>query len=177
MPSLLHLSYHSSTRAFGRIGAKVPQRDLVAVFEGMDRGRTGYISLQALVDRIYPKNREGGRADRGQGQGRDRGDRDVSRGSRGDDDVDDRDEGADRGRALVLKANESRVLFKKRPDLLQELLLQMRTVHKMRRYVHSSRTLPLCLCFLTSHSNQCITYVTYVPYYRLFMQSHGRGNE
>lgn len=106
----------------------------MAVFEGMDRGRTGYISLQALVDRIYPKTREGGRTDRGQGQGqgRDRGDRDASRGSRGDDDLDDRDEGADRGSALVLKANESRVLFKKRPDLLQELLLQMRTVHKMR---------------------------------------------
>lgn len=143
----------------------------MAVFEGMDRGRTGYISLQALVDRVYPKTREGGRADRGQvqGQGRDRGDRDVSRGSRGDDDIDDRDDrekGADRGSALVLKANESRVLFKKRPDLLQELLLQMRTVHKMRGYVHSSRTLPLCLCFLFhySHSHQFITYVTYLPY-------------
>lgn len=141
----------------------------MAVFEGMDRGRTGYISLQALVDRVYPKNREGGRADRGQGQGRDRGDRDVSRGSRGDDDLDDRDvrdKGTDRGSALVLKANESRVLFKKRPDLLQELLLQMRTVHKIRGYVHSSRTLPLCLCFLFhySHSNQSITFITYTPY-------------
>jgi hypothetical protein len=145
----------------------------VAVFEGMDRGRTGYISLQALVDRIYPKNREGGKAERGQGQGRDRGDRDVSRGSRGDDDLDDRDDrdkGADRESALVLKPNESRVLFKKRPDLLQELLLQMRTVHKMRGYVHSSRTLPLwlCLLFYFLHSNQCITYVTYTPYLPYF---------
>ena len=108
----------------------------------MDRGRTGYISLQALVDRIYPNNREGGKADRGRDrdQDRDRGDRDGSRGSRGDDDMNDKDRerGTDRVSALVLKANESRVLFKKRPDLLQELLLQMRTVRKERGYVHTS---------------------------------------
>lgn len=112
----------------------------MALFEGMDRGRTGYISLQALVDRIYPNNREGGRAgragrDRDKDRNRDRGDRDMSRGSRGDDDMDDGDKGSERVNAMILKANESRILFKKRPDLLQELLLQVRTVRKERGYV------------------------------------------
>ena len=59
----------------------------------------------------------------------------MSRGSRGDDDMDDGDKGSERVNAMILKANESRILFKKRPDLLQELLLQVRTVRKERGYV------------------------------------------
>ena len=135
----------------------------MALFEGMDRGRTGYISLQALVDRIYPKNREGGRADRAgrdrdMDRNRDRGDRDMSRGSRGDDDMDDRDKGSERVSAMVLKANESRVLFKKRPDLLQELLLQMRTVRKERGYVINFKISTDSLSSLF-----CIQFLTLLP--------------
>ena len=92
------------------------------------------------------------------GRNRDRGDRDMSRGSRGDDDMDDRDKGSERVSAMVLKANESRVLFKKRPDLLQELLLQMRTVRKERGYVINFKISTDSLSSLF-----CIQFLTLLP--------------
>ena len=117
-------------------------------------------------DRERDRDREertGGRADRAgrdrdMDRNRDRGDRDMSRGSRGDDDMDDRDKGSERVSAMVLKANESRVLFKKRPDLLQELLLQMRTVRKERGYVINFK---ISTDFLSSLF--CIQFLTLLP--------------
>jgi hypothetical protein len=101
------------------MGIKCSSRDQVTLFEGLDRRNAGSIDLKALVELVYPR----GRGDREEVGGRDDG-----RGSRRDD-RDSRERGAQR---VVLKRNEARVVLRKRPDLLQEVLLQMRAVNNER---------------------------------------------
>lgn len=103
------------------MGVKCSSRDQVTLFEGLDRRNSGSIDLKALVELVYPRGR--GDRDREEVGGRDEG-----RGGRRDD-GDSRERGAQR---VVLKRNEARVVLRKRPDLMQEVLLQMRAVNKER---------------------------------------------
>lgn len=104
------------------MGVKCSNRDQVTLFEGLDRRNSGSIDLKALVELVYPR----GRGDRDEA-----GEREVGRSSRRDD-GDSRERGSQR---VVLKRNEARVVLRKRPDLLQEVLLQMRAVTNERGLV------------------------------------------
>jgi hypothetical protein len=103
------------------MGIKCSSRDQVTLFEGLDRRNAGSIDLKTLLELVYPRGR--GDRDREELEGRDEG-----RGSRRDD-GDSRERGSQR---VVLKRNEARVVLRKRPDLLQEVLLQMRAVNNER---------------------------------------------
>ena len=122
-------------RALDRMGVKIPQRDVAILFEGMDRRNTGFVDLSSLVEVVFSKGqkREGSRSARG-----DRGEDEDDSGSRERNKNRDRDRDRDRdrmearGERVVLKRNETRVTLRKRPDLLQEILLQLRAVNKER---------------------------------------------
>ena len=113
---------------------KCTKTELSCLFSGTDRRTTGFIDVSALVECLCPSGREKDR-------GRDR-DRDRERGSRRESREGSRDRERERGsenendnirgEKLVLKRNESRVVLRKRPDLLDEIQAQMRSVNKER---------------------------------------------
>ena len=120
------------------MGVKISQRDIATLFEGMDRRNSGSIDLLSLVEIVYPKgerrtdprSRDGSRGGQGGSGSRERrSDRenDRERGREGD-----RDRDSERGERVELKRNESRIMLRDRPDILQEILLQMRAVNKER---------------------------------------------
>ena len=124
-------------RALDRMGVKISQRDISTLFEGMDRRNSGSVDLLSLVEIVYPKGErrtgprsgdgtrgEGGSAS-GSGSRERRGDRENERDR-------DKDREREREKRVELKRNESRIMFRDRPDILQEILLQMRAVNKER---------------------------------------------
>jgi Ca2+-binding EF-hand superfamily protein len=141
------LSPSELSRALDRMGVKITQSSLSTLFDGMDRSRTGVIDIVALIDSLFLG---GGRESRRERE--DRGERGKSRegkrgGERGRSRDSDRDirgereerseregrreESVGKGGASV-RANGARVLFRKRPDLLEELLLGVGRVQKDR---------------------------------------------
>ena len=123
-------------QAFDRLGVKCSQKDATILFDGMDRRNTGSIDISSLIEIFYPaqkrteRDRDGGVADRGRERGSDRGrDRGSDRSERGS----SRDnENTRRGSRVVLKRNEARLVLRKRPDLLEEVQLQMRGMGRER---------------------------------------------
>jgi hypothetical protein len=80
----------------------------------MDRKSSGFIDILSLIDIIYD-----------------------GKGSEGRGVKDDRERGGERGlknnlRDIVVKRNEARIVFRKRPDLLEEVLLNVVRIYKDR---------------------------------------------
>ena len=115
-------------RAFDRLGVKCSQKDATILFDGMDRRNTGSIDISSLIEIFYPaqkrteRDRDGGVADRGRERGSDRSERGSSRDN----------ENTRRGSRVILKRNEARLVLRKRPDLLEEVQLQMRGMGRER---------------------------------------------
>ena len=107
---------------------KVTKTELSCLFSGTDRRTTGFIDVSALVECLCPSGREKDRGrdrDRDRERGSRRESRDVSRDS-------ERERDRDRGDKILLKRNEARIVLRKRPDLLNDIQLQMRSVKKER---------------------------------------------
>ena len=120
------------------MGVKCSQKNATVLFDGMDRRNSGSIDIAALIELFYTsddrdgKDRERGRDDdddRGRMRGADR----SERGSRGGSIGESRDsERGRRGGRIILKRNEARLLMRKRPDLLEEIQMQMSGVNRER---------------------------------------------
>ena len=117
------------------MGVKCSKKDATILFDSMDRRNTGSIDISSLIEIFYPaqkrteRDRDEGAADRGRERGSDR----SERGSRNEGSGGSRDnESNRRGRKAVLKRNEARIALRKRPDLLEEIQVQMRGVGRER---------------------------------------------
>ena len=117
------------------MGVKCSKKDATILFDGMDRRNTGSIDISSLIELFYPaqkrteRDRDEGAADRGRERGSDR----SERGSRNEGSGGSRDnESNGRGRRAVMKRNEARIVLRKRPDLLEEIQVQMRGVGRER---------------------------------------------
>ena len=110
------------------MGVKCSQKDATILFDGMDRRNTGSIDISSLIEIFYPaqkrteRDRDGGVADRGRDRKSDRSERGSSRDN----------ENTRRGSRVILKRNEARLVLRKRPDLLEEVQLQMRGMGRER---------------------------------------------